>query len=301
MDIPDKRIILTHSGSFHADDIFAVAVLKLVYGDDLEVIRSREDHFLSEADIVVDVGGIYDPEKLRFDHHQTAGAGHRENGIPYASFGLVWKSFGQQICESNDVALKIDKKLVSYIDAVDNGVSTFDMVFEDVYPYTIVDFFFSFKNFDDTVEELDKTFIILVEEAKKLIKREIKKEKIYESLRNKIFEIYSKSEDRGIIILNERLPWERILSSLPEPIFVVYPGEGDNGEYKNWIAQGVPVKENSFELRKYFPESWAGKTGNELVKLTGVVDVTFCHRKRFIVSAKTREGAIEIAQKALNS
>lgn len=300
MNISDKRVVLTHSGPFHADDIFAVAVLKLVFGDDLEVVRSREEHLLSKADIVVDVGGIYDPEKLRFDHHQTVGAGHRENGIPYASFGLVWKSFGQKICESNDVALKIDKKLVSYIDAVDNGVSTFDMVFEDTYPYTITDFFSSFKSFDDTSEDLDRTFIILVEEAKKLIKREIEKEKISESLRNKIFEIYDKSEDRGVIILNERLPWKEILASLPEPIFVVYPGEGDNGEYTNWIAQSVPLKENSFDLRKQFPESWAGKRGDELVGLTGVVGAIFCHRNRFLVSAKTKEGALAMAHKALD-
>jgi len=301
MDINNKRVILTHSGPFHADDIFAVATLKLVFGDDLEVIRSRDEGLFLKADIVVDVGGIYDPEKLRFDHHQAEGAGERENGIPYASFGLVWKSFGQKLCGNDDLALRIDKKLVSYIDAVDNGVSTFNMLFEDTQPYTIVDFFSSFKKFDDSGDDLNQTFIILVEEAKKLIKREIEKEKISESLRNKISDIYDKSEDRRLVVLGERLPWKEVLVSFSEPLFVVYPGEGDRDSFSDWRAQAVPVEEKSFELRKPFPESWAGKTGSELAELSGVSDAIFCHRNRFIVSAKTKEGAIELAQKALKS
>ena len=35
-----------------------------------EILRSRDAVKLSHCDIVVDVGGIYDPEALRFDHHQ---------------------------------------------------------------------------------------------------------------------------------------------------------------------------------------------------------------------------------------
>ena len=43
---------------------------------------------MDSADIVIDVGGQYDPDAGRFDHHQRGGAGERENGIPYSSFGL---------------------------------------------------------------------------------------------------------------------------------------------------------------------------------------------------------------------
>jgi len=35
-----------------------------------EIMRSRDAVKLSHCNIVVDVGGIYDPEALRFDHHQ---------------------------------------------------------------------------------------------------------------------------------------------------------------------------------------------------------------------------------------
>ena len=36
----------------------------------LEIIRSRDPAVIDSADIVVDVGGTYEPEKNRFDHHQ---------------------------------------------------------------------------------------------------------------------------------------------------------------------------------------------------------------------------------------
>ena len=78
-----------------------------------EVIRTRDESIITQADIVFDVGNIYDPEHGRFDHHQTEGAGTRENGVPYASFGLVWKKYGTQICGSQEIADSIDKKIDS--------------------------------------------------------------------------------------------------------------------------------------------------------------------------------------------
>ena len=74
--------IITHSGSFHSDDIFAVATLQLHFGvENVEVIRTRDEEIIASGDIVVDVGGVYDAEKQRFDHHQN-GAPVRDNGIP---------------------------------------------------------------------------------------------------------------------------------------------------------------------------------------------------------------------------
>ena len=85
--------IVTHNSTFHADDVFAVATL-LIIEPDAEVIRTRDENIISSADYVVDVGQIYDKDKKRFDHHQLGGAGKRDDGIEYASFGLVWKEYG---------------------------------------------------------------------------------------------------------------------------------------------------------------------------------------------------------------
>ncbi len=66
--------VATHPGGFHADDVFAIAALRLVHGD-LEVVRSRDPEVLAAADLRVDVGGRYAPATGDFDHHQRGGAG----------------------------------------------------------------------------------------------------------------------------------------------------------------------------------------------------------------------------------
>lgn len=37
---------------------------------DAEIIRTRDPAQLAECDIVVDVGGEFDPKRHRYDHHQ---------------------------------------------------------------------------------------------------------------------------------------------------------------------------------------------------------------------------------------
>src|SRR3989344_2504806 len=95
--------LITHNGSFHTDDIFAAATLSVLLerkGETYEIIRTRDEEIIKTGDYVFDVGGIYDKEKNRFDHHQVGGAGKSESGIEYSSFGLVWEKFGEEFCNS---------------------------------------------------------------------------------------------------------------------------------------------------------------------------------------------------------
>ena len=75
-------LALTHSGKFHADDVFASALLRICYPG-IEIRRTFE---IPEGfdGLIFDIGGG------RFDHHQT-GAPVRPNGVPYAAFGLLWR------------------------------------------------------------------------------------------------------------------------------------------------------------------------------------------------------------------
>ena len=75
MIIQNKNLIkklITHNGSFHADDLFACAVLFLLLekrGEKFEIIRTRDENILKNGDYVFDVGGIYDVEnKLHFSN-----------------------------------------------------------------------------------------------------------------------------------------------------------------------------------------------------------------------------------------
>jgi len=288
--------IVTHSGIFHADDVFAVATL-LIKFPDAEIIRSRDKEVIGSADIVVDVGLVYDPKTMRFDHHQTEGAGVRSNGIPYASFGLVWKQFGEELAGGTDEARLIEEKLVMSVDAPDNGISVYEQVFEDIRPYTVVDFLYSYIiNGNSGDDYLYTTFIKMVNVARELLEREILKAKERVMGMKKVREILQEMKDYRVVVLDRDLPWEPILVPIPEALFVVYPRrEG------NWGVKGVPATIKGFERKKLLPKTWAGKEGDDLRKITGVEDAVFCHKHRYLAGAETKEGAVKLAKIALNS
>jgi uncharacterized UPF0160 family protein len=131
----DPIRIITHSGTFHLDEILAVAALELYFeGKPYEVIRSRDQAVIDTGDFVVDVGLVYDPERNRFDHHQVGGAGARPNGIPYSAFGLVWKHYGEVISGSKQVADAIDQQIGNPVDLGDNGIDYYKLVRTDTEP-----------------------------------------------------------------------------------------------------------------------------------------------------------------------
>src|SRR3954449_10407357 len=123
----------THSGGFHADDVFALAVLRIVHPG-VEVVRSRDPEVLAAADFRVDVGGEDDPAGGDFDHHQRGGAGERPNGIRYASFGLVWRHVGVDVAGSEEAAASVDERLVQGVDANDTGQTIMESLVDGVRP-----------------------------------------------------------------------------------------------------------------------------------------------------------------------
>lgn len=287
--------IVAHNGNFHADDIFAVAALLILFPDST-VIRTRDKSIIETADIVVDVGGIYDPLKYRFDHHQFGGAGKRANGIPYAAFGLVWKEFGERVSGSPEGFLEVDTNLVASIDANDNGYVISSPLIEDVNPYTIEKFLGSFVDSNVTDDAaIDTIFFSLIPIAKELIEREVKNANSKIEAAKEVLRIYESTDDKQLILLDKPMSWKSVLTQKPEPLFVVYPA--NNG----WHVQAVPLAKNGFTTRKSFPATWAGKIDNDLAEITGVVDAVFCHNTGFLAVSKTKEGALALAKLALNA
>ena len=297
----DKAIVIaTHDGHFHADDCFSVATLLLML-DTVPVvstvIRTRDEDVIRKADYVVDVGGEHRPENNRFDHHQEGGAGVRPNTIPYASFGLVWGKFGKDICGSEEVASKVDKKLVAPVDADDSGFSMYSKVVPDVTPYIISDFVHDFRpTWQEDQGTLDARFLEAVGFARNILERVIAQAKASVSGKAEVLKMYEKSEDKRIIVLDSYYSHEQTLSELPEPVFSVYPRPDGK-----WTAKALRDDVSSFKNRKDFPAIWAGKRDAELVSITGVSDAVFCHNGRFMAVAKSREGAIKLAERALES
>jgi len=104
-----QKQIATHNKIFHADEVTAIALLK-IFTDD-EIIVNRIDHDTTdfiEYDMVIDIGKKFDGDKY-FDHHQYKGG--------KSSAGLIWEYLGLE-----NKYHKISQ-LVKLVDDNDTGVA----------------------------------------------------------------------------------------------------------------------------------------------------------------------------------
>ncbi|MES0327869.1 MAG: MYG1 family protein [Gammaproteobacteria bacterium] len=284
------KTIATHNGNFHADDVFSIAALKSIFPS-CKLIRTRDLELISKADIVVDVGGEYDSDADRFDHHQRGGAGERENGIPYSSFGLIWKKYGLGICLGNqDVANAVDAGLVSNIDAIDCG--HVEGVIKGITLSQTI------SMFNPTWQEdshFDTCFDEAVDFASRVLTRFIASANGGISAKAIVAKAIENAEDPRVIVLEKYTPWKRTVHALSEEaLYVVYPSPSGH-----WRIQTVPVELGSFEDRKSLPKPWAGLSDKELNEVTGIDDAMFCHNGLFIAGAESFESTMKMASIAL--
>ncbi|MBN2881386.1 MYG1 family protein [Candidatus Woesearchaeota archaeon] len=186
-----KKTIVTHDGTFHSDDVFAVALAKLVFPNS-EIIRTRDESIISLADIVIDVGGVYDTRNLRFDHHQfTKKQLTRPNEISYSSFGLLWNKFGQEVIDHTYKLNSIDSNLVQIIDAHDNNIDL-DVKRKRYSVTQFISLFNRFGNFDSAVNYA--TLILQAEIGHSPFDVEIKGQYAYGAALKEIFDTNEKFE-----------------------------------------------------------------------------------------------------------
>ena len=293
-----KKIVCVHSGAFHPDDVTAVAIIELFLGTPVKVFRSRDPQIWAKSDYVFDVGGVYDPARGRFDHHQPEFAEKRANGIGYSSAGLAWKHFGEKVAGSHDVWQRIDEKIIQPLDAEDNGMNIYQPVIPGIAPYMLGDFLFAFNPSHHEKTNPDEAFLQAVEQSKQMLSREIRRITDRLADAEAVKNIYEKTADKRVIILNEHYSWRKTLAAFPEPFFVISP-RPDTG---TWGVETVDdTAGDKFARRLLFPESWAGKRDAELAQVTGVPDATFCHRGCFIAGARSKEGAMKLAALALTA
>lgn len=296
-----KKICVTHNGSFHVDDLFATAVLSILNKGNIKVIRTRDPKIFAKADYLYDVGGDNNSSLNHFDHHQKGGGGVRDNGIPYSSFGLIWKTYGEEICNSKEVVDLIDKKIVQSIDAKDNGVDICRPIFEDIFPYSVESIFMSeIPTWKESKKDIDKIFKKQVGKVITLLKREIKIAKDDTEAEKIILESYKNSKDKRIIIVDIDFPrylFQNILSKFIEPIYFIYPSSHGS----DWKVEAIKKSPETMESRKLFPESWRGlmEISGKLKEVTGIEEAGFCHQNGFFLTAKSKEGAIKLAEMSL--
>jgi uncharacterized UPF0160 family protein len=286
----NDKTVVTHDGNFHADDVFSIAALKCIFPS-FNLIRTRNNEIINSADIVLDVGGEYNPDNGRFDHHQRGGAGQREDGIPFSSFGLIWKKYGVQICQGDqEVAESVDAGLVSVIDAIDCGHTTGVS--------TGISLSHTISMFNPTWQEegdFDACFNQAVTFASQVLARFIASVNGGISAKTIVAKAIDDAQDPRVIVLQKYTPWKRTVHSLSkEALYVVYPSQ--TGQ---WRIQTVPVELGSFEDRKALPKSWAGLNGEALKQVTGIDDAMFCHNGLFIAGCESYSSTMKMAEIAL--
>ena len=292
----EKATVITHGGTFHADEVMATVILEKVFGG-ITICRTfRVPEDLKEDVIVYDIGfGT-------FDHHQKGGNGARENGVPYAACGLIWKEFGHKIvadtCNPELVWNLTDRGLIQGIDAGDNGaLPKLD------YPAQAMSLSSAISGFNpnwDSNEDPDEAFAKAVAFAEVVFDNALVSATSNAKSEQIVEEAIEKSEEH-IMVLNQFVPWQEYIFSSTNPKageiqFVVFPS--NRGGY-NW--QCVPDGIGSFGQRKPVPEEWKGLRDADIQKETGIKTATFCHPAGFIGGAETFADAYALAKKAVEA
>jgi uncharacterized UPF0160 family protein len=288
--------IATHNGNFHADDVFSIAALKNIFPS-FKLIRTRNLELIGQADIVIDVGGEYNADAGRFDHHQRGGAGERENGIPYSSFGLIWQKYGLEICQGNqEVANSVDAGLVSTIDAIDCGYA--EGVTKGINQG--ISLSQTISMFNPTWQEdshFDTCFNEAVDFSARVLTRFIASANGGISAKEIVAKAIDDAKDPRVIVLEKYTPWKRTVHALSDQaLYMIYPSQSGQ-----WRIQTVPVEPGSFEDRKPLPKEWAGLSDDALKAVTGIDDAMFCHNGLFIAGAESFESTMEMASIALQA
>lgn len=293
-NIEDANFV-THNGSFHADEVMTLCILSTIFND-IKLFRTTK---LSDTNaFVFDMGGG------EFDHHGKDFNKTRENGVKYASCGLVWKAFGKSILKDlgieniDEMFEFVDKDLVCDIDRFDNGQNL--EINTDYSVKSIPSLIESFNpNFDEPDKEKEY-FLNSVLFANKIFTTELKNTVAKEKARTVIDKKINESTD-DFIELDCHIDWKNlVLSSKEEKAsrikYAIVPSP--RGGY---VVGVTPIFINSFDLRKPLPSSWGGKSKEELFELTGIDTLYFCHKNLFICACDTREDALKIVRMAIDN
>lgn len=320
--------IATHDGCFHADEALACFMLKkLPEYKNAEIVRTRDQSIIETCDIVVDVGGVYGPSKHRYDHHQNTFKETIQtlrpeltSSVRLSSAGLIYHHFGERVFEAV-LGKQLDKnylrKLFSYvyfhfmeeIDAVDNGIPMYDQGVQlysyhtslssrvgNLHPvWNAPNREFTPELFEKAMEMTGKEFLECVHRfsdvwwpARTLVQEAM----------DKRFEVHPSGE----IIQVPLCPW---LSH----VFDIEKEQNIEGviKFAIWLdgescrVRAVPENPGSFRLRVPLHPSWHGLRDEQLQVKSGVADAAFIHNTGFIGGAKSKEGALALADKSLKS
>ncbi len=285
-----QKSLGTHDGLFHADEVTACALLLhygQVYRD--KIIRTRDTSILETCDFVCDVGGIYNPEKKRFDHHQVSYKGSM------SSAGMVCKWLFDQKIIGQELYDYLKDQFVSGVDENDNGLSDSakgHSSFSD-----IVDSF-NPPGYNAAPSEIEASFNRALDFVLGYIGRLIEK---YRAAYASLYEVKRAMErDSDLLEFDSAMPWSES--------FFVLGGEGHRAKFvlmpigNQWKLRAIPpTEEERMSVRMAHPAAWGGLRGAALEKVSGLSGAVFCHKGLFISIWESREAALAAFDKIMEA
>lgn len=273
----------THGGKFHADDVFSAALL-LYLNPEIQISRGNQ--------VPEDFDGIvFDIGRGAYDHHQKDSR-IRENGVPYAAFGLLWEALGAEIL-GEELALSFDETFVQPLDNNDNTGEKNELA-------SLIG---NFNPAWDAEGGTDEAFFQAVSVAGMILENKFERCRGNERADRRVEEILAEqeraikageipAENRQILILPEFVPCQKHLSET-EIAFVIFPS--NRGGY----CIQPQKREYSLNYKCSFPLAWLGLENEELEAASGIAGAVFCHKGGFLMTTKTLEEAVQAAKISL--
>ncbi len=290
-----KANLITHSSTFHPDDVFSTVLLSKIIKEPL-LCRTTDITGSSKEAIIYDIG--FGP----YDHHGPD-AKWRNEKIKYSSFGLLWQTYGYDYLkiiteDYKELWQAIDEKLVMQIDGIDNGV------FPNINaPYhltdldAIIDLYNKAWNEEiDNDDNFLKAFTTATEIFDRLITKELAKITATKKIELKINTVKD-----NILILDEYMPYQEAIFHSKNPQakqikVIIFPS--DRGGYS---IKPMTINENSKELICHFDSKFNGLHDQELANISHIKTARFVHSSGFLACTDTLDDAILMAKNALNN
>jgi uncharacterized UPF0160 family protein len=276
------RSVGTHDGSFHADEVTACALLILFnLVDKDKVVRTRESSKLADCEFVCDVGGVYDPKKKLFDHHQADYQGL------FSSAGMILLYLKEEKIITSQFYDFINNAIIRGVDDHDNGrppkmpgVCSFSHVIANFTPVAY--------EVDEQTQQ--QAFTEALNFVLAHLKRLWERYEYNQNCKEIVAQCMEKYKD--CLIFEKGIPWQDSFFELGgedhPALFVIMPSE------KHWKLRGVPPDgENRMKVRRPLPAEWAGLIDVDLKKVSGIPGAVFCHKGRFISVWETKEDALK--------
>lgn len=297
---PTMVYLITHGGTFHADDVFSTALLSAIFleptkhfataramklpslqftvirtsdpDEAIESIPPRTEEFMRDF-IVYDIGGG------DFDHHQEYSIERKtKDGAPrkpFASFGLLWEEFAPLFCEE-DFVKSFDENFILPIDLQDNGIGTnpLSITISSMNPTwdSNVTTFEAFEKAVSFAKQILNIHMVQHESrqvAKAVIKHIVNQPRMVDE----------------ILVLENYLPCEAYLQETKSPVkYLIYPSNRIEGD---WMLD--PISKDVL-----LPDVWKFHD-------TQPIGLRFIHKDRFIASFKRLDDAISAARRLINS